>query len=125
VLVTQFPTLVGHVIPYGDDGRAVALWVLLAVHAHLLRPFGGPDGSGDGQEEFGRGGSDRVVRALGGRQVAGAVRGGPGPGPTVGKYLAPAVEEGLVPGGPPAGEAMWAQRIAGWFPELSDARVGQ
>ena len=44
---------------------------------------------------------------------------------TVRKYLAPVVEEGLVPGGPPAGEAVWAQRIAGWFPELSDARVRQ
>jgi len=44
---------------------------------------------------------------------------------TVRKYLAPAVAEGLVPGGPPAGEAVWAHRISGWFPELSDARVRQ
>jgi hypothetical protein len=45
---------------------------------------------------------------------------------TVRKYLAPAVAEGLAPGGPAAGEAVWAQRIAGWFPELSDGgRVRQ
>ena len=44
---------------------------------------------------------------------------------TVRKYLAPALSEGLVPGGPAAGEAVWARRIAGWFPELSDARVRQ
>ena len=44
---------------------------------------------------------------------------------TVRKFLAPAVAEGLVPGGPPAGELVWAQRIAGWFPGLSDARLRQ
>ena len=43
---------------------------------------------------------------------------------TVRKYLAPAVAEGLAPGGPAAGEAVWAQRIAGWFPGLSDAPTG-
>ena len=44
---------------------------------------------------------------------------------TVRKYLAPAVAEGLVPGGPPAGEQVWAQRIGRWFPELADARLRQ
>jgi hypothetical protein len=44
---------------------------------------------------------------------------------TIRKYLAPALAEGLVPGGEPAGEAVWAQRIAGWFPGLSDARLRQ
>ena len=44
---------------------------------------------------------------------------------TVRKFLAPALAEGLVPGGPPAGELVWAQRIAGWFPGLSDARLRQ
>jgi transposase len=43
---------------------------------------------------------------------------------TVRKFLAPALAEGLVPG-PPAGELVWAQRIAGWFPGLSDARLRQ
>ena len=44
---------------------------------------------------------------------------------TVRKFLAPALAEGLVPGGPPAGELVWAQRIARWFPGLSDARLRQ
>jgi len=44
---------------------------------------------------------------------------------TVRKYLAPAVADGLVPGGPPVGEAVWAQRIAGWFPEVSNGRCGR
>jgi len=44
---------------------------------------------------------------------------------TVRKYLAPLVAEGLLPGGPPAGEPVWAERIARWFPELSDARLRQ
>ena len=44
---------------------------------------------------------------------------------TVRKYLAPALAEGLVPGGPPAGELVWAQRIVRWFPGLSDARLRQ
>src|SRR6476646_5061399 len=41
---------------------------------------------------------------------------------TIRKYLAPAIAEGLVPGGPPAGEAVWARRITAWFPRLSDDR---
>ncbi len=57
------------VIPHPDTSRnspwerrrVVAGWVLLALHAHC-RPSGGPDGSGDGQEEFGRGGSGGVAR---------------------------------------------------------------
>ncbi len=42
---------------------------------------------------------------------------------TIRKYLAPAIAEGLVPGGAPAGEAVWARRITGWFPGLSDDRT--
>jgi len=41
---------------------------------------------------------------------------------TIRKYLAPAISDGLVPGGPPAGEAVWARRITAWFPRLSDDR---
>ena len=44
---------------------------------------------------------------------------------TVRKFLAPALAEGLVPCGPPAGELVWAQRIGRWFPGLSDARLRQ
>lgn len=44
---------------------------------------------------------------------------------TVRKYLAPAVAAGLAPGGPAAGEAVWAQRIAGWFPRVVDGRLRQ
>src|SRR6185312_12045788 len=44
---------------------------------------------------------------------------------TVRKFLAPAVAEGLVPGGSPAGELVWAQRIGRWFPGLCDARLRQ
>ena len=44
---------------------------------------------------------------------------------TVRKYLAPAVADGLVPGGPPVGEAVWAKRIAGWFPEVSNGALRQ
>ena len=44
---------------------------------------------------------------------------------TVRKYMAPLVAQGLVPGGPPAGEQVWAQRIADWFPEVTDRRLRQ
>ena len=44
---------------------------------------------------------------------------------TVRKYLAPAVAAGLAPGGAAAGEAVWAQRVAGWFPEVVDGRLRQ
>ena len=43
---------------------------------------------------------------------------------TVRKYLAPAVAEGIGPG-VAAGEAVWAERIARWFPEVSDGRLRQ
>ena len=44
---------------------------------------------------------------------------------TVRKYLAPAEAEGLVPGGAPVSVAEWRERVAGWFPELADARLRQ
>jgi len=39
---------------------------------------------------------------------------------TVRKYLKPAIEAGIVPGGPPLGAEEWAQLAEGWFPELVD-----
>ena len=42
---------------------------------------------------------------------------------TVRKYIAPAEAAGLAPGGEPLSRAEWAQRVAGWFPELVDARA--
>jgi len=42
---------------------------------------------------------------------------------TVRKYVAPAEAEGLVPGGPPLGRAVWLERVGRWFPELVDARI--
>jgi transposase len=42
---------------------------------------------------------------------------------TVRKYVAPAEAAGLVPGGPRLGRAEWAVLVAGWFPELVDAKV--
>ena len=40
---------------------------------------------------------------------------------TIRKYLAPAVAQGLSPAPAEAfDEALWRQRIAGWFPELVD-----
>ena len=44
---------------------------------------------------------------------------------TVRKYLAPAVAAGLAPGGAAAGEAVWAERVAGWFPQVVDGRLRQ
>ncbi len=44
---------------------------------------------------------------------------------TVRKYLAPAEAEGLAPGGPAVSVAQWRERVAGWFPELADARLRQ
>ena len=44
---------------------------------------------------------------------------------TVRKYLAPAVADGLVPGGVAVGEGVWAERIAGWFPQVADGRLRQ
>ena len=43
---------------------------------------------------------------------------------TVRKYLAPAVAQGLTPGDA-VGEAVWAERIAGWFPQVADGRLRQ
>lgn len=42
---------------------------------------------------------------------------------TVRRYLAPAEEAGLVPGGPPLSRDEWAELVRGWFPELVDAKV--
>lgn len=42
---------------------------------------------------------------------------------TVRKYVAPAEAAGMAPGGPPVGRAEWAALVAGWFPELVDARA--
>lgn len=44
---------------------------------------------------------------------------------TIRKYIAPAVEAGIVPGGPPKGEGEWQDLVREWFPELSDARLRQ
>lgn len=43
---------------------------------------------------------------------------------TVRKYLAPAVAEGICPDGA-AGEEVWAERVARWFPEVADSRLRQ
>jgi Integrase core domain len=42
---------------------------------------------------------------------------------TVRKYVAPAEAAGLVPGGAPLSRAEWAELVAGWFPELVDAKA--
>ncbi len=39
---------------------------------------------------------------------------------TVRKYLKPAIDAGIVPGGPPLGADQWAGLAEGWFPELVD-----
>src|SRR6476661_3154288 len=109
-VIPQVRTGVRHVIPHPVSssnspwGRrcAVVWWVLLAGHADL-RPLGGPDGSDDGQEDFRRGGSDRVVRALGGREVSGADQREPESGP----------EDGAEVPGPGAGRGVGAGRPAG------------
>jgi hypothetical protein len=44
---------------------------------------------------------------------------------TVRKYIAPAVEAGMVPGGEPRDEAGWAALVRSWFPELIDTRLRQ
>jgi hypothetical protein len=43
---------------------------------------------------------------------------------TVRTYVGSAEAAGLAPGGPPLGRAEWADLMAGWFPEMVDARVG-
>jgi transposase len=42
---------------------------------------------------------------------------------TVRKYVAPAEAAGMAPGGPPLDRSAWAALVAGWFPELVDARA--
>ncbi|HET7722461.1 MAG TPA: IS21 family transposase, partial [Acidimicrobiales bacterium] len=42
---------------------------------------------------------------------------------TVAKYVARAEAEGLAPGGETLSRAEWAERVAGWFPELVDAKA--
>lgn len=42
---------------------------------------------------------------------------------TVRKYTAPAEAAGLEPGGPPLSRAEWMELVAGWFPELVDAKT--
>jgi transposase len=42
---------------------------------------------------------------------------------TVRKYVKPAEEAGLCPGGPTLSRAHWAELVTGWFPELVDART--
>jgi transposase len=44
---------------------------------------------------------------------------------TIRKYLAPAIEAGIVPGGPPMTGRDWAELIGKWFPEISDTRLRQ
>lgn len=42
---------------------------------------------------------------------------------TVRKYVRPAEEAGMAPGGEPLGRGEWAGLVAGWFPELVDAKA--
>ena len=42
---------------------------------------------------------------------------------TVRKYVAPAEQAGLVPGGPRLCRAEWEVLVRGWFPELTDAKA--
>jgi transposase len=44
---------------------------------------------------------------------------------TVRKYTAPAIEAGMVPGGPPLPVERWAELVRGWFPGLVDSRLRQ
>ncbi|WP_231644893.1 IS21 family transposase [Sciscionella sediminilitoris] len=44
---------------------------------------------------------------------------------TVKKYVTPAVEAGLVPGGPAKPVLEWEELVRGWFPELADLRLRQ
>lgn len=44
---------------------------------------------------------------------------------TVAKYVAPAVEAGLVPGGPAVSEEQWRALVREWFPALVDTRLRQ
>jgi transposase len=42
---------------------------------------------------------------------------------TVRKYVRPAEDAGMTPGGPPLGRDEWAALVAGWFPQLTDAKA--
>jgi transposase len=44
---------------------------------------------------------------------------------TVRKYLKPAEQSGLVPGGPPITEEAWRAKVREWFPQLYDTRIVQ
>ena len=44
---------------------------------------------------------------------------------TVRKYIAPAIEAGIAPGGPPLSSEQWCALVEGWFPGLVDHRVRQ
>jgi len=73
VLVTQFPTLVGHPIPHGEDcapssGGLCSRFTLAS--GRLVHGTGAVIGS----RRFGRAGADRVVCALKGRRVDAADR---------------------------------------------------
>src|SRR5580704_4246437 len=44
---------------------------------------------------------------------------------TLRKYVGPAADAGIVPGGPAKSEEEWAELVRGWFPELADTRLRQ
>ncbi|MFI0156060.1 IS21 family transposase [Streptomyces lydicus] len=44
---------------------------------------------------------------------------------TIRKYVRPAEEAGITPGGPPMSEGDWAKLITSWFPELASRRLNQ
>ncbi|MFE0699100.1 ATP-binding protein [Streptomyces sp. NPDC058872] len=44
---------------------------------------------------------------------------------TIRKYLAPAEEAGIIPGGPPMSEEEWAKLLKVWFPELASRWLNQ
>jgi transposase len=44
---------------------------------------------------------------------------------TLRKYIAPAVEAGIVPGGPAKSAEECAELVRGWFPQLADTRLRQ
>jgi hypothetical protein len=44
---------------------------------------------------------------------------------TIRKYVAPALDAGIAPGGPAKSEGEWQELVRGWFPELADTRLRQ
>src|SRR5580693_4446054 len=44
---------------------------------------------------------------------------------TLRKYVGPAADAGIVPGGPAKSEQEWAELVRGWFPQLADTRLRQ